>query len=135
MLIQDTEMSAIVPGQRQAVKFRARLFGPTAHAASGLVVVISPVPGDLSTSVTNSFEHLAKAFSIERWYGTGGAATTTTWIEHYPPDPNQFGGAGTFDQVNLRAVSGEGDGFLSLKPGDWKRISKDEAEALTGFRF
>lgn len=102
------------------------------------VVIITELPDNPSTSVTNLAEHLFPEAIAEYLPGWLDQARYCTLIEHYPAvaATGRYSG-GSYDQVtfaswNPRLVREHGKQRISFGEPHWRRLHRDEVVALIG---
>jgi hypothetical protein len=117
----------------QALEFRGLGNGPARcgldihRRHDGIVVVIlTELPNNPGTSVTNFFEHLATKVFMEILMMEAIKPANIIWIEHYPAESREPIREETWDKVELMYH----DEYKRFQRPKWSRLQKEEVDAI-----
>lgn len=111
---------------------RIRIYRPTGFPP---VVVATELPGNEGTSITNAAEELAVDVLTSYLLDRAGQDRPFVWVEHYPPLRDGRGemfDLVTFEHYHPRQQLRAGRWQFLIGPPAWRRLSREQAEALTG---
>lgn len=90
-----------------------------------VTIVLTELPNNTGTSVTNWFEELATTLYIQ-WLKRDYAVNDITWIEHYPYEERNGDSEGHEETWDLVLLSWTG---IRFKSPSWKRIEPESLES------